>query len=437
MKSHPIENFEAALSRPLPKPAWRLPILTVLLFLAAGCHRDDVKVYRIAKEQDQASQPAAPALPTDSPNPKLPQGHPDISTMPGATLAASASAAPQLTWKTPAGWTEVPPSELRVASFKVAGAGGKQADVSVIPLPGMAGTDPANVNRWRGQVGLPVMTDDELQKSAESIEAGGQPAQLYDIAGQNPASGETSRILGVIQHRDNTAWFYKMTGDAGLVGQQKPAFVEFLKSLNFAAAASTQAEMPAGQPATSGDMGGLLSTAAAAQTAQKLNLKTGNLGLSDATVLANAPSSAAVPSVSHEGQPNWQVPAGWQEVSGGQFLVAKFNIAGDGGATAAVNVSSSPGDGGGLAANVNRWRGQLGLQPDTEPLKPPQIDVAGGKASLVDLSGKDARTGQPARLVGIVVSRPDQTWFYKLMGDAKVVESQKAAFTQFVQGVKY
>ena len=36
-----------------------------------------------------------------------------------------------------------------------------------------------------------------------------------------------------------------MTGDADLVEQQKPAFVEFLKSLNFGAAAQTQAEMSA------------------------------------------------------------------------------------------------------------------------------------------------------------------------------------------------
>ncbi len=75
-------------------------------------------------------------------------------------------------------------------------------------------------------------------------------------------------------------------------------------------------------------------------------------------------AAAASGPISHEGQPNWQVPAGWQEVSGGQFLVAKFNLTGDNGATAAVNVSSSNGDGGGLAANVNRWRGQLGLHAD-------------------------------------------------------------------------
>jgi len=383
-----------------------LLLTTALLLLAAGCRRDDVKVYRIAKDQDQLQAQAAPALPTDSPNPKLPPGHPDISSLPANSMpvapATADAGSPQLTWTTPAGWTEVPPGEMRVASFKVAGAGGKQADVSVVPLPGMAGGDSANVNRWRGQVGLPVATDDELQKSGENIVAGEQPAQLYDLA------GETSRILAVIQHRDGTTWFYKMTGDAALVEQQKSAFVELLKSLKFSSAATPNAagEMPATLPAGHPAIGSM-----------------------------GAPTAATGP-ISHEGQPNWQVPAAWQEVPAGQFLIAKFTVAGDGGATAAVNVSSSTGDGGGLAANVNRWRGQLGLPPGTDNLAVP-VDLNGGKGELVDISGTDARTGQPARLVGIIVTQADQTWFYKLMGDARVVESQKAAFTQFVQGVKY
>jgi hypothetical protein len=380
------------------KGSVRLPLRLLLLpalLLAAGCHRDDVKVYRIAKDQDQASQPAAPALSTDSPNPKMPAGHPDISTLAGAP--SSGSAPGQLTWKTPAGWTEAPPSDMRVASFKVAGANGKQADVSVIPLPGMAGTDSANVNRWRGQVGQPVMTDDELQKAAEKIEAGGQPAQLYDIAGKNPAGGGAERILGVIQHRDGMAWFYKMTGDADLVEQQKPAFVEFLKSLSFGAATPTPAEMPAANAAAGGDMGALL--------------------------------SAAAP-VSHEGQPSWTVPSDWKEVAGGQFLVGKFLI-NDG--AAAVNVSSSAG---GLLANVNRWRGQLGLAPVTEVSAVP-VQISAGKADRVDIDGTDAQTGKPAKLIGVVVTQADHTWFYKLMGDPAVVHSQQAAFLQFVQGVKY
>jgi hypothetical protein len=390
------------------KPGLWLLVLTPLFLLVAGCHRDDVKVYRVAKDQDQPQPQSAPAQSTDTPNPSLPPGHPDISSAPGAARpAASRPGPPQLTWKTPEGWTEVPAGEMRVASFKIQGPDGKQADVSVIPLPGLsASTDDANVNRWRGQVGLSPVSPAELKKSAENVQAGGQPAQLFDLAGTSPGSGDAERILGVIQHRDDAAWFFKMTGDAALVEQQKPAFIAFLNSVQFPTAPSA-AEMPAGHPPM-GDMG-----------------------------LGAAPATGPI---SSEGKPNWQVPAGWQEVPGGQFLVAKFNLAGENGATAAVNVSSSAGDGGGLSGNVNRWRGQLGLGKlsDADVAKlATEIEVSGGKASLVDLSGTDPRTSLPVRLVGIIVPQSGQTWFYKLMGNAGVVESQKDAFTQFVQGVKY
>ena len=242
-----------------PKPV-RLLFIPLLLLLVAGCQRDQIKVYRVAKEQNQPPPQTAPALPTDSPNSSLPPGHPDISSAAAASLPAASESTPsQLTWKTPEGWTEVPPGEMRVASFKIQGQNGKQADVSVIPLPGRPGTDDANVNRWRGQVGLSSVSPEELKKSAESVEAGGQSAQLYDIAGQNPASGEAARILGVIQHRADAVWFFKMTGDANLVEQQKPAFVDFLKSLKFAAAPA-QTELPPSHPPI-GDMGMGLSAA--------------------------------------------------------------------------------------------------------------------------------------------------------------------------------
>ena len=47
---------------------------------------------------------------------------------------------------------------------------------SEVPAPkmdeaGKTGTDAANVNRWRGQVGLPPASPDELKISAESVEA--------------------------------------------------------------------------------------------------------------------------------------------------------------------------------------------------------------------------------------------------------------------------
>ncbi len=331
--------------------------MLLVVVLATGCDQGGIQVYTVPKEQ---------SLP-------MPHGdHPDHG-MP---------AAPALTWKTPAGWQELPAGEFRVASFKVTGQDGKQADVSVIPLPGAAGGDFSNVNRWRGQVGLSPVSEEEIKKLAQPVEMAAQPASLYEQDGKN-ADGAPVRILAVIQHREGTAWFFKMTGDSQLVEQAKPAFVEFLKSVQFAAAT--------GAPAAS------------------------------------------------SGKPQWNAPSGWKEVDGGQFLVAKFAVAGEGNAQAAVNISSSAGDGGGMLGNVNRWRAQLGLPPldqhgfaDSMDNPPP-----GGPRCLVDITGTDSKTGKPARLVGAIVPQSGQTWFYKLMGDGAVVSAQKEAFIKFVQEVKY
>jgi len=399
-----FKHINASSSAQIVTFKWVLPFLVVLLFLAAGCGRSKVEVYQVTANQDDSQQTAS-APPTNSE--ALPPGHPGLSStdnssaqMQPGIVPSDVQNAPPITWTTPPGWTSVPPSEMRVASFKVAGAGGQTADVSVVPLPGMAGGDFANVNRWRGQVGLSAATDGELEASAQNVEAGGQPAALFDIGGQNPAQGHPTRILGAIQHRDGTTWFVKMTGDANLVKQQKSEFITFLQSLNFEShSQQPQTQLPPGHP----DINGMTAPAAADTTSS---------------------------------QPNWNVPAGWQPVSAGQFLVAKFKINGQNGLTADVNVSSSAGDGGGLAANVNRWRGQLGLPPVQEVLTM-TFEVPGGQAQLVDLSGKDAETQKPSEIVAVIVTLPGQTWFYKLMGDPPVVATQKDTFTQFVKSAQY
>jgi hypothetical protein len=230
---YPIKKFTIAPGPLFNKAVRVVTVLALLLLLVVGCQPDEVKVYRVAKEPDQPPPQTAPALPADSQPTALPPGHPDISSLSAAIApATSGSARPQLTWKTPEGWTEVPPGEMRLASFKVRGKDGQQADVSVIPLPGLAGSDEANVNRWRGQLGLSPGSPEELQKTVENVEAGGQRAQLYDLAGSN-SGGKAMRIVGVIQHRAEETWFYKMTGDAGLVEQQKPAFIQFVQGVKY------------------------------------------------------------------------------------------------------------------------------------------------------------------------------------------------------------
>jgi len=376
------------------RPVLAAALVTALF--AAGCGRDSVKVYK-ADTSDTVVPPPPATVPAAMP-----------ATLPSGLAAPDNSGLPKLNYVLPDGWKEKPLTQMRVASFEVSG-NGKTADVSVIPLGGRSGGDLANVNRWRGQVGLPPITDDDLAKLTESVAITGKPSGLYDIVGTSGGSGNPERILGAILHGDNTVWYFKMAGDPDLVESQKANFIAFLKSVAFDTAAAPAAmdlnQLPASHPAIPG-----------------MNAEV------PATV---ADSSAA--------KPTWTVPADWQTGPLTQFLVAKFIIPGSGAATAAVNVSSLAGDGGGLLPNVNRWRGQLGQPPfaadDLANL--PTIDASGVKGTLVDIAGTDPRTSQPARLIGVVLPFNGQTWFYKLMGDATVVAQQKDALIQFIQSAKY
>ena len=386
---------------PVSSSLYFLPRTGLALLLAAaltsGCGQDGIKSYDVPKER----------LPSPDARTTMPPDHPDVSAAPEI---------PQLKWVTPENWKELPAGRMRVASFKVAGLDGKQADVSVIPLPGDVGGDFANVNRWRGQVGQPPLSMDQLKAFAQPVELAGQPATLYEQNGENPA-GEPTRILAVIQHRDSVAWFFKMTGDNQLVTQEKSAFVQFLKSVHFETGTPSAMRQSA-QPPMADE-----------------SLPAGHPDISSTMPVGTPPVAS-----SSDGKPKWAKPPGWKEAPGGQFLVAKFTITGEGGGQAAVNVSSSAGDGGGLAANVNRWRKQLGLNAlgsDELAKSAKAIPTASGSATLVEMSGQDARSGQPAALVGVIVLQPEHAWFYKLMGDATVVADQKELFTRFVQGVIY
>jgi hypothetical protein len=193
-----------------------LPAVVALLLLAAtGCDRDKVKVYHVENSAAPAPSPVATPAPATMP-----------VTMPVGLPSPDNSRLPLLKYVLPDGWKEKAPSQMRVASFEVSDHG-KIADVSVIPLGGMAGGAAANVTRWRGQVGLPPVTEDEAAKLAEKISVGDQPADLFDL------NGGAQRILAASFHRDDTEWFFKMTGDAALVEAQKPAFISFLKTIQF------------------------------------------------------------------------------------------------------------------------------------------------------------------------------------------------------------
>jgi len=392
-------------------------LLGLLALVAAGCGRDDIKTYRVANtDANAAPQPAT--APTGMTPP----------------AAGDQGAAPQLKWTLPSGWQEKPAGEMRVASFSAPGQNGQVVDVSVVPLPGLAGGDLSNVNRWRGQVGLGPVQEADLAKLGEPVTVGDSATLLFDQAGtvdnskampgMPPLGTGKIRILAVGLHRPEMMWFFKATGEDESVALQKNNFINFLKSVQFAA---TDAALPAGHP----DIGPAMSEPAPATPALPAGHPDMGSAMPPGAAMPNAGPAPALPA--------WTVPTAWQPEAPTAMLLAKYSAT-ENGRKADITVSSFPGDVGGLLANVNRWRRQISLSPLEDAGLAPAVTpltTPAGPASLVDMTGTDAKTSQPARLVGVVLPLNGQSWFYKLMGDATVVEHQKADFLKFVQSAKY
>lgn len=149
-----------------------------------------------------------------------------------------------------------------------------------------------------------------------------------------------------------------------------------------------------------------------------------------------AAEKPAAPTPASPGQPKWTVPEGWKETAGNQFSLAAFAVS-DGKMSIKTTVSRAGGD---LLENLNRWRGQLGLEPwsKTEMTKSAKIlSVDGSDGTLVDLVGTDSKTKQPSCTIGVIIPRGDSAWFFKLTGDVELAQREKANFEAFVQSVKF
>jgi hypothetical protein len=164
------------------------------------------------------------------------------ATGPGSAAAAAPTpAAPStavtgptpsggLTYTKPEHWQEGQRSSIRLASFVVE-RDGLTAEVTVIALGPAAGSVLDNVNRWRGQVSLPPVTQQQLDTSLVVLDIGGTPGQYVRIS--DPDAGAQEAILAVIVPRTDQTVFFKMKGPSGLVLDEAETFEQFVRSVRF------------------------------------------------------------------------------------------------------------------------------------------------------------------------------------------------------------
>jgi hypothetical protein len=329
------------------------------------------------------------------------------------------------------------------------------------------------------------------------IEVAGVPARSSNTGAMPaaaPASGPQA-TLGAIVPLEEVGWFFKLTGPPEAVLQQKAAFDRFVQSLRFSAGPDSKPswELPEGWEQRPGEglryatlrigsqepplelsviplprssketdkyildnvnrwrtQVGLEPIAASDLPAQTQTLTVdgrqvttvllvgpgagGGSGGSAAATVPPGAAGGAARRASGEAPLSYEAPSHWQPAPPSAFSVLAFRVA-EGGQTLEITVSTAGGD---LLANVNRWRGQVGLGPWTEAELTgavQNIRTLGTEGKYVQLVGPGTE-GRGQTILGVVAQAAGQTWFIKLRGDSALAAREQPHFEAFVASLK-
>lgn len=316
---------------------------------------------------------------------------------PPGSLAQGAPSRPPsepVAWRPAPQWQELPPTQFRKGNYVYSDDSGT-AEITVTAFPGDTGGLLANANRWLRQASLPEISQDELDAVTSEIElADGTAAYVLDLKAAD-RSERSNRVYAAVVPYRGQSWFFKMSGPYPTVQSQIPSFSALLRGLRFG-------ERPP------------------------------------------APASVADPDHDeHLGDLAFTAPAGWIESAGNAIRIASYSIPQEGYPPADFSITSFPGDTGGLVANVNRWRRQIGLSPWTA------AQVAAATESLINEHGltfqvfelrpeTDAEKSASDEWVRVAVMKQGgMSWFFKLKGDAVLVDLQRDEFRALLNSVHF
>ncbi|MCY2993826.1 MAG: hypothetical protein NTY19_39015 [Planctomycetota bacterium] len=195
-------------------------LLTGCGLLAAGCKpREEIRRYQVLKSETATTSraPHSAALPQETGT----AAKPDSDRLLAAAVSQSnkvwlfklagpkeaispqadafrgllrslqfADGKPQ--WKLPEGWRAGSGSIFRFATLEIDSAGQK-LELTVIPEDKPSTDETAyllsNVNRWRGQLGLPKIAEGQLAKETEQLQLEGSVVTLVDLIGRLQSGG--------------------------------------------------------------------------------------------------------------------------------------------------------------------------------------------------------------------------------------------------------
>lgn len=335
----------------------RIPALFLLLAVCS-CKDEEIRTYRVAVDPNEE----APASVSENPH-------------------SPAAAPEEVIWKAPEDWKTEEVGQFLTAAYSMPGGG----RVTVSKLGGDGGGLTANVNRWRGQVGMEPLPENEVAGKRFDIAGSDKSLLLFNLVPE-ASEPDSDGILAAVLPLDSETWYFKFTAKAGEIEKGSDSFVDFLGSVRLSGGEQT-VEKKAGPP----DLG-------------------------------------------------FTVPEGWERSEGSAMRAASFSIPGPDGTSADVSVIPLPTGSGSVLDNVNRWRGQVSLEPldsaDDPELGKKDEGPSGPYFISHMVSEKPILDGKNLAISAAILERPELTWFFKITGEADIVTANREKFEQFVKSAK-
>ena len=285
--------------------------------------------------------------------------------------------------ETPEGWVAAEPSQYRLINFRLPGDPPGEAYFSV--LSG-GGTLKDNVDRWRGQMGLAPLSNEEFD-ALPTRPLFGFPGPYVELTGKfSGGMGskpiDEAMLLGVLVAAPGTVLTVKLVATTEVALAERESFFQFCESI----------------------------------------------------ALADAPDTPEPLA--------WEVPDGWTTGPAREMRTVTLYPLGEPGAECWVTVL--PGETGGLEDNVNRWRSEMGEQPlpHDSIASLPRIPMLEGEAVVVEARGDyEAALSalgrvENALLLGAIGSYGTSTVFVKMVGPATEMEAHREAFAQFCASLR-
>ena len=111
---------------------------------------------------------------------------------------------------------------MRMASYTI-----EETSIDFYLISLTMGDVPSNVNRWRGQVGLPATSPEEIAGDLQTFEAHGRSVNYIEIYNEEGGKG----IIAAIVDLSPKYWYFTAKGSVDELKANAADIENFLKSL--------------------------------------------------------------------------------------------------------------------------------------------------------------------------------------------------------------